>query len=139
MKFSKRYMPSPSACQHISDACHSNFSKEGTRVLINCVLWPQDYSNLTKADIFALALTVLSASGAEPLPTNGDKWHEIRQGKISAIPQVLSAEFLELLKVAGSSHITIYLLYISYDTCTQDGKWDLVLCRCFMFIFTLCV
>lgn len=52
-----------------------------------------------KADIFALALTVVSASGAEPLPTNGDKWHEIRRGKLPPIPQVLSPELLGLLKV----------------------------------------
>lgn len=44
---------------------------------------------------------MISASGAEPLPTNGDKWHEIRQGKLPFIPQVLSQDFLGLLKVSA--------------------------------------
>ena len=57
-----------------------------------------------------MALTVVSASGAEPLPTNGEKWHEIRRGKLPAIPQVLSPEFLGLLKVTVNSLHPIFLL-----------------------------
>lgn len=43
---------------------------------------------------------MVCAAGAEPLPRNGDQWHEIRQGRLPRVPQVLSQEFAELLKVS---------------------------------------
>ncbi|XP_060721601.1 wee1-like protein kinase [Tachysurus vachellii] len=57
------------------------------------------YRNLPKADIFALALTVLTACGAKMLPKFEEECRIIRRGKLPAVAQVLSEEFQQLLKL----------------------------------------
>ncbi|XP_045508636.1 wee1-like protein kinase isoform X2 [Colias croceus] len=57
----------------------------------------EDFTHLTKADIFAFGLTLFEAGGGGALPKNGPKWHDIRDGKLPDLPN-LSREFNQLLK-----------------------------------------
>ena len=59
----------------------------------------KNYQHLPKADVFALGLTIAVAAGAESLPANGAEWHHIREGNLPDLPQELSKEFHQLLKV----------------------------------------
>ncbi|KAF6208640.1 hypothetical protein GE061_017098 [Apolygus lucorum] len=82
---------------HVTRLDEANYVREG-----DCRYFPKeilrdDYSNLTKVDIFSLGLTLFEAAGGGPLPKNGDEWHALRDGKIKPFPH-LSHEINALIK-----------------------------------------
>lgn len=58
-----------------------------------------DFTDLCKADIFSLGITLYEAGGGGTLPMNGDEWQALRNGKVPDLPD-LSRKFNDLIKVS---------------------------------------
>ncbi|XP_033104798.1 wee1-like protein kinase 1-A [Anneissia japonica] len=82
---------------HVTSVTNPKVEEGDVRYLPNEILH-EDYSHLTKADIFSLALTIFVAGKGGPLPKNGPEWHSIRQGKLPYLPQY-STDLNNLLKM----------------------------------------
>eukprot|EP00116_Pleurobrachia_bachei_P013412 sb/3473674/ len=56
--------------------------EEGDVRYLPLEIMQENFSDLTKADVFSLALTVYETGTLKKLPKHGSEWHAIREGKL---------------------------------------------------------
>lgn len=86
---------------------------EGDCRYLPCELLADEYSDLPKADIFSLALTVFEAGSEKSLPPNGPEWHKLRHAGLPNL-QGVSKEFNMLIQV--HVHYVLFVQLLS-DEC----------------------
>ncbi|CAL4205929.1 unnamed protein product [Meganyctiphanes norvegica] len=81
---------------HVTSVVNPQVEEGDCRYLPREIL-QEDFTQLQKADIFALGLTIYESARGQPLPLNGEEWHAIRNGEIDPLPNY-SMELHMLLK-----------------------------------------
>lgn len=68
--------------------------------LLNYDVSTKDGSSLIKADIFSLGMTIFEIATDYEIPSNGEEWHELRNGKLDRLMEIptLSDSFKNLVR-----------------------------------------
>lgn len=85
--------------------CDGSLSiEEGDARYMPLEILNDDYSQLTKVDMFALGATIYEMASGSPLPSSGPGFQALRQGKLTLLPGC-SLSFQQLLKVSAKSSL----------------------------------
>nr|CAD7457781.1 unnamed protein product [Timema tahoe] len=98
----KRYTYKIGDTGHVTNVENPKLEKGDFRYLPR-EIQKEDFSQVTRADIFSLALTLYEAATLKPLPKNGPVWHSIRDSNLDKIEQC-DQHFNDLLKMMVHSN-----------------------------------